>query len=57
MKSLVDTIQIVMVMGLMFSFALLVGWAAMRGFFWAISIGLKPAVSPARDFAAGTPHN
>lgn len=51
MKSVLETVQIAVVMGLMFSFAYLVEWAALRGFIWAISAGLKPAASSARDSA------
>ncbi len=51
MKSVLETIQITVVMGQMFSFAFFVGWAALRGFFWAISTGLKPAGNTAHDFA------
>ncbi len=57
MKSVLETIQIATVLGLMFSFALSLGWVALQGFLWAVSGCLKPAASPARDFAARTPRN
>jgi hypothetical protein len=51
MKSLIEIAEITVLMGLMFSFALLVEWGALQLFFSAISAGLRPAVVPAREFA------
>jgi hypothetical protein len=51
MKEVLETAEIVALMGLMFSFALLVEWAALQAFFKAMSAGLRPAVETVDDLA------
>ncbi len=51
MREVIEMTEIVALMGLMFSFALLVEWAALQAFFKAMSAGLKPAVETVDDLA------
>ena len=55
MKEVLETAEIAALMGLMFSFALLVEWAALQAFFKAINAGLRPAVNTSREFEARKP--
>jgi hypothetical protein len=57
MKIVLELAEIVVLMGLTFSFALLIEWAALQVFFSAITAGLRPAVIPAREFAARKPQH
>jgi hypothetical protein len=50
MKDVLETAEIVTLMSLTFSFALLIEWAALQIFFRAINAGLRPAVNTTREF-------
>ncbi len=51
MKSFIDITEIVTLLGLTFSFALLVEWLTLQGFFYAMSVGLKPAIGAGRQYS------
>lgn len=58
MKDALEAVEVAALMGATFSFALLVGWAALQGFFKVLNAGLTPAVvaSPAIE-ASRTRHD
>ena len=57
MKNLLESVEITALMGLTFSFALLVEWAALQAFFKALTAGLRPAGNSAREFEVHKTHS